>query len=58
MKNFLILWLAGEMHQFDAAFSDRLNDIMMMVYDLFIHIFCPIVFPFFPYNKNCSKCID
>ena len=34
----LILWLTGEIHQFDVAFNASLNDLMVMVCDLFTYV--------------------
>lgn len=34
---FLLLWLAGEIHQFDAAFNAPLSDLMVKVCDLFTY---------------------
>ena len=36
-SDFPSFWLAGEIHQFDAALNARLSDLMVMVCDLFTY---------------------
>lgn len=49
-----ILCLAGKIHQFDAAFSDRLNDLMVMIYDLFRY-FVQLYFYFFSIKTSVQN---